>query len=79
MLVATNIFCRDKHDFVATKVLSQLAYFCRDKRRVLSRQTRVCSDKTFVATKIILVAAPANNTKGGSAHQGRSWASPGGT
>ena len=48
--------------FVATKIcLSLLAYFCHDKRRVLSRQTH---DKhVFVATKIILVAAPANNTK----------------
>ena len=31
------------------------------KRRVLSRQTRVCRNKTFVATKMILVAAPAND------------------
>ena len=54
--------CRDKNLFVATKVLSQPAYFCRDKRRVLSRQTRVsCFDKTFVATKTIHVAAPAND------------------
>ena len=30
--------CRDKHDFVPTKVLSRQAYFCRHKRRVLSRQ-----------------------------------------
>ena len=36
--------------FVATKQ----AFFCHDKRRVLSRQTRVC---LFVATKMILVAA----------------------
>ena len=44
--------------FVATKVslcLSRQAYFCRDKRRVLLR--------TFVATKIILVAAPASDGK----------------
>ena len=63
-------FCRDKRNFVATKVLSRLAYFCRDKqvfcpdksvlvatnilsgqKRVLSRQTRVYRDRTFVATK----------------------------
>ena len=37
----TCYVCRDKHDFVATKVLSRQAYFCRDKRRVLWRQTRV--------------------------------------
>ena len=28
--------------FVATKHLSRQACFCRDKRRVLSQQTRVC-------------------------------------
>ena len=46
----------------STKVLSRQAYFGRDKRRVLGRKTRVCDEKTFVATKIILVAAPANDT-----------------
>ena len=63
-------FCREKTrllsgqntSFVATKLLSQQAYFCRDKhlsgqtyfvatkvlprRLLLSRQTRVCRDKT---------------------------------
>ena len=29
----------------------------------LLRQTHVCQDKTFVATKMILVAAPANDKK----------------
>ena len=55
-------FCHDKN------TLSRQTYFCRDKRHVLSLtntclswQTCVCRDKTFVATKIILVAAPANN------------------
>ena len=51
-------FCRDKtfdatntsllrQIFVATstELLSQQAYFCRDKRRVLTRQTCVCCDK----------------------------------
>ena len=37
------------------------AYFCHDKRRVLSQQT----DKSFVATKMILVAAPASDTAAG--------------
>ena len=38
--------CRDKHNFVATKVLSQQAYFCLDKRRV-------CLDKIrFVTTNV---------------------------
>ena len=44
--------------FVATIFLSQQAYFCRDKRTVLSRQTRVC----FVAKKMILVAAAASDS-----------------
>ena len=46
--------------FMATNI-------CRNKRRVLSRQTRVCRDKlVFVATKLtklILVAAPASDIK----------------
>ena len=57
---ATNI-CRNKHNFVATKVLSQQAYFCRDKHMsfvatkvCLSRQN-FCRDKImFVATKLCL-------------------------
>ena len=51
--IVKNFFkkCRNKNMFVATKVLSRQAYFCRDKRRVLSRQTCV----------MMLVAAPAND------------------
>ena len=61
-------FCRDKgfvpQIFVATNTcLSRQAYLCCDKRRVLSRQIHVCRDKSFDATKIILVAAPANDKK----------------
>ena len=56
IFVATKILCHEKHNFVATKHLSQQAYFCHDKRPVLSQQTRVCRDKTFVATKMVLVA-----------------------
>ena len=72
IFVATNTYLsRQNTSFVTTKVrlprqnfccdkifLSRQAYYCRDKRRVLSRQTR----KTFVATKILLVAAPANDS-----------------
>ena len=71
--MAINISC-DKHNFVATKlVVTRLllsrqtrqdesfvatTYFCRNKRRVLSRHgTRVCRNKTYVTTKMILVAA----------------------
>ena len=56
--------CRDKIMFVATKVLSQV-YFCCDKRHVLSGQTWVCYNKTFVATKKILVAAPTGDRSWG--------------
>ena len=53
VFIATNI-CRDK-SFVATKT------FCRDKRFVAA-STLLSRQKTcFVATKIILVAAPAND------------------
>ena len=48
--------------FVMTKPLSRQAYFCHEKRCVLSCQTRVCCDKTFVMTKMIFVAAPSNDT-----------------
>ena len=61
--VSTKIFYRDKHNFVATEVFSRQAYFCRDKRRILSSQRRVCRDKeVFVATKMILMAAPATDS-----------------
>ena len=77
--VASKIFCCDKHNFVATKILSQQMFcfgrdtlvmtkevFCRDKSmlvatELLSRQTCVCHDKTFVAIKMILVAALTND------------------
>ena len=64
--------CRDKQVFVATNVLSRQkvlprssrqAFFCRDKRPVLLRQARTFRDRTFVATKMILVAAPANDNR----------------
>ena len=54
-------FCRNIM-FVATKGLSRQAYFFRDKRHTLSCQTRVCRDKTFVTTKMILVAASASDS-----------------
>ena len=52
--------CRNKNVFVATNVIL-LTYFCRDKTRILSRQTRVFRNKTFVAAEMILVASPAND------------------
>ena len=70
--VATNTG-RDKHMLVATNkniILSRQKsiLLSRQKRcfvvtnTCLSRQTSVCRDKTFVATKMILVAAPANDS-----------------
>ena len=61
-------FCCDKHVsylswqkyFDMTKVLLRQAYLCRD---MFCRDKHVCHDKTFVAPKMILVAAPANDTK----------------
>ena len=52
--------------FVMTKVLLWEAYFCHDKRCVLSWQTCVCRDRHvffFVVTKMILVAAPTNDIR----------------
>ena len=61
IFVATNTVCLDKHTFSFP-----LFCCCCDETFVrtsilLSRQTRVCRDKTFVATKMILEAAPAND------------------
>ena len=68
------MFCRDKHVFVAKKLfvclffvlfLSRKKYACRDNLTFV----RVCLDKRFVATKMILVAVPANDTDDGRAHR----------
>ena len=60
-VVATKYVYRDKILFVS---IAAKIFFCRDKTRVLSRQTRVSRNKTFVATKMILVAAPAHDNFG---------------
>ena len=74
MLAATKYFCcyktRDKHTVVAAKDV-----FCRDKSKLVETKKHVwrthtfvvtkdvfCRDKSFVATKMILLAAPANDT-----------------
>ena len=66
-------FCRDKSFCRVfrdkTRLLSRQKYesifFCRDKRRSLSRQTHICRDNyVFVATKTILVEAPASDRLG---------------
>ena len=58
----TSVVSRQKY-FLSPQNFCQR--FCRDKRRVLSRQTRDCRHKQvfiFVATKMILVTSPANDT-----------------
>ena len=64
--------CRNKY-LVARKVLSRQKYVCATSIHLSQQkmcfvlrqtQTRVCHDKTFVATKIVLVAATANDRKG---------------
>ena len=62
-----NFLCQWQNtSFVATKWrLSWQKYlqFCLDKRRVLSQQkTRFVATNMFVATEMILVAVPANDT-----------------
>ena len=66
IFVTTKVLLRQI--FVTTKMLLQQAYICCHKRCVLLRQKsichnkHVCHDKTFVLTKMILVAAHANDT-----------------
>ena len=71
-LVARNM-CLSQQIFVARKVLSRQKYVCATSIHLSQQkmcfelrqtQTRVCHDKTFVATKIVLVAATANDRKG---------------
>ena len=65
--VATNI-SRDKHNFgcsgkltfVATKMCLFRQNICLDKHAFVVRN--ICCDKRFVATKMIVMAAPANDT-----------------
>ena len=74
LVMTKDVFCHDKHVFVATKVLLWQNYVCRDN--VWSRQNYVCHDKrweahvchdktllqqNFVATKMILVAVAASD------------------
>ena len=51
--------------FVATSLLLLWqTRVCHDKTHLLSRQKYACHDKTFVAMKMILMAAPTNDTTG---------------
>ena len=59
ILVATTNMILSRQKFCYYILLSRQIFVVTDT--CLSRQTRVCRDKTFVATKMILVAAPAND------------------
>ena len=52
--------CRDKSKLVATKIMFVATNICRDKNMFCRRDKH-----NFVATKMILVAAPANDGGGG--------------
>ena len=81
-------FCRDKSYVAINTCLSRQAPVCRNKTRLLSRQKYACSDKTFVATKyfcmrgkyvfvatqMIIVAAPANDTTAAQSLRNRTMA-----
>ena len=68
-----NLFCRVKYNFVVyrdkiilvpTNVLSRQSVLLarQNTNKRLSQQTRVCRERSFFSTKIILVAAPANDS-----------------
>ena len=55
-------FCHDKQILVATKLLSQqrfVANFCHNKHLFVVTKN---NNKTFVMTKILLVAAPTSDS-----------------
>jgi len=59
-----HVFRRDKSMFVATKLRLSGQNFCCDKYFVVTKMILayiVWRQKVFVATKMILVAAPANH------------------
>ena len=60
VLSRQNTFCRDKLNFVSTKLSSRKHTFDATKD-VFCRDKHVC-DKTFVAAKMILAAAHANDS-----------------
>ena len=65
----TSFVATQKKKLVATKnILSRQTYFCCDKYTFVASKD-VYRDKSFVASKMILVAAPANDTV--SPHQSK--------
>ena len=70
--------CRDKHDkdFFATKLCLSRQTFCRSKYTFVAIKDVFCRDKhVFVGTKMMLVAAHANDSKPAakSEHLVRDW------
>ena len=59
-VVTNTCLLRQKYSVATNIILLRQAYFCRNKRRILSRKTRVCRNNFFVGTKMILVAAAAS-------------------
>ena len=60
MFIMTNICC-DKISVVASILLSWQKTCFVVKNTSLTRQTYVCQDRTFIMTKLVLVAAAAND------------------
>ena len=62
LLLRQKYACRDKQSFLSASILLSRQQTCFVATNTLLRQTRVCRNKTFVATKMILAAAPVNDT-----------------
>jgi len=68
MVVATKSLLRQNYVYVTTNICRENTRlsrqtFCRDKRTlVATNKNKTNSDKTFVATKMVLMAAPADDT-----------------
>ena len=60
--VETKIFCRDKSFLSVSILLSRQRTCFVATNTCLSQQTRVYRNNTFVATKMILTAAPVSDT-----------------
>ena len=66
MFVATNVcrdmFCHHKNILSWRTYFFSRQNFCHDKHTFVATKHAFCRDKSFVATKLILVTAPANDT-----------------
>ena len=62
IFVPAERLSQQKNMFVATKVYKKTCY--GETNTYLLRQTRVSRDKAVIATKMILMAAPASDSEG---------------